>query len=129
VDLTSGLHQIVINAWDSTGVLTQSNGQVRVSERIESCNEYKPARSVTICSPQTTNAAPGVPFHFVCSARSNAGPISAIVIYADNREVFRTYSSYADAQLNLSFGIHQLTVNAWDSTGNLLQAGQTITMK
>lgn len=129
LDLKSGLHDITINAWDSSGALTQSRGQVRVPERIESCNEYKAAKSVTICSPLTTNAAAGVPFHLAAAARSDAGTIATMIVYADGREVFRTYSNYADAQLNLATGTHQLVVNAWDSAGTLLHAAQTITMK
>ena len=127
--LKSGLHRIAINAWDSSGTLMQSAGTVRVPERIEACNEYKPVPSVTICSPQTANSVAGGPFHFVSAARSNAGPISSMIVYADGQEVFRTYGNYADAQLNLAAGAHQLIVNAWDSSGALMQATQSITVK
>ena len=128
VDLKSGIHEMVINSWDNVGTLTQVKGQVRVPERIESCNEYKPANSVTICS-HMTNAVAGAPFHFVAASRSAAGPISSMIVYADGREVFRTYSNYADAQLNLAAGAHQLVVNAWDSAGTLMQTSQAITIK
>ena len=50
LDLPAGNHHIVINAWDSSGNLATKDGLVTVADRIESCNEYKPAVSVTICT-------------------------------------------------------------------------------
>ena len=127
LDLKAGRHHIVINAWDSAGNLSTKDGLVTIAGRIESCNEYKPAVSVTICSPGSTNAAPGVPFHFVAAARSDGKSIAAMIVYADGQEIQRTYGSYTDFQASLAPGSHLMVVNAWDSIGTLMQDSRVVT--
>ena len=129
LDLKAGSHHIVINAWDSAGNLSTKDGVVTIAGRIESCNEYKPAVSVTICSPGNTNAAPGVPFHFVAAARSDGKTIAAMIVYADGQEIQRTYGSYSDFQASLSPGSHLMVVNAWDSAGTLMQDSRVVVVQ
>jgi hypothetical protein len=129
LDLGAGLHHVVINAWDAAGNLTTKDGFVTVADRIESCNEYKPSPSVNICSLSNSNAAPGVPFHFVAAAKSAGKTIAAIILYADGKEIDRTHGNYIDFQAKLDPGNHQFVVNAWDSTGTLMQASKTVTIQ
>jgi acid phosphatase len=127
LDLKAGRHHIVISAWDSAGNLSTKDGLVTVADRIESCNEYRPAVSVTICTLSNTNAAPGIPTHFVAAARSDGKTITAMIVYADGREIQRTYSNYADFQATLAPGTHSMVVNAWDNAGTLMQASTVVT--
>jgi len=129
LDLRAGHHHIVINAWDSAGNLTSKDGMVTIADRIESCNEYKPPVSVTICSPGSSNAAPGTPFHFVAAARSDGHTITAMIVYADGKEIQRTFANYMDFQAKLAPGTHSMVVNAWDNTGTLMQASRIVTMQ
>jgi acid phosphatase len=129
LDLRAGRHHIVINAWDSAGNLTSKDGMVTIADRIESCNEYKPRVSVTICSPDSSNPAPGVPFHFVAAARSDGQTITAMIVYADGKEIQRTHANYIDFQAKLAPGTHQMVVNAWDNTGTLTQASRVVTIQ
>lgn len=129
LDLPAGNHHIVINAWDSGGNLTSTDGHVTIADRIESCNEYKAAVSVTICSPSSSNEAPGTPFHFVAAARSDGNTITGMIVYADSQQIQRTSANYIDFQAKLSPGTHVLEVNAWDNTGTLMQASRTVTIQ
>ncbi len=129
LDLKAGRHHIVISAWDSGGNLTTIDGLVTIAGRIESCNEYKPAVSVTICSPGSSNSAPGAPFHFAAAARSDGNTIAAMIVYADGKEIQRTFSSYIDFQAALAPGTHSMVVNAWDNSGTLMQASRVVTIQ
>ncbi len=129
LDLPAGIHHIVINAWDSGGNLTSTDGHVTIAGRIESCDEYKPAVSVTICSPAGSNEAPGTPLHFVAAARSDGNTITGMIVYADGKEIQRTSANYIDFQASLAPGTHLLVVNAWDNTGSLMQSSRTVTIQ
>jgi hypothetical protein len=129
LNLKAGRHHIVINAWDSAGNLTTKDAMVTIADRIESCNEYKPPISVTICSPGNSNAAPATPFHFVAAARSDGKIVTAMIVYADGKEIQRSYSSYIDFQATLAPGTHFMVVNAWDNFGTLMQDSRMVTMQ
>jgi len=85
------------------------------------------ALQVQIISP-APNGMVGNPVHFQINAISGAHPVSAMILYADDREVYRTYSDRVDASITLSGGSHRIVVNAWDSTGALAQARESITV-
>jgi hypothetical protein len=50
-----------------------------------------------------------------------------MIVYADGREIQRTYSNYADFQATLAPGTHSMVVNAWDNAGTLMQASTVVT--
>ena len=56
-------------------------------------------------------------------------PVSAMKVYVDNRNVYTTLSGFVDTALTLSAGTHNVVVNAWDSSGALFQARESITAK
>ncbi len=85
------------------------------------------ALQVQIISP-APNGMVGNPVHFQINAIAGAHPVSAMILYADDREVYRTYSDRVDASITLSGGSHRIVVNAWDSTGALAQARESITV-
>src|SRR5215813_14178475 len=81
---------------------------------------------VTISSPApgSTSASP---VHFVASASSSA-PITAMRIYVDDTSVFLTFSNNLDILVPMSVGVHSVVVQAWDSTGAVFKAPETITV-
>lgn len=81
---------------------------------------------VTISSPApgSTSASP---VHFVASASSSA-PITAMQIYVDNVSVFLISANTLDTLVTISTGSHFVVVQAWDSTGAVFKAPETITV-
>lgn len=81
---------------------------------------------VTISSPApgSTSASP---VHFVASASSSA-PITAMQIYVDNVSVFGTSAASLDTRVAMSTGSHFVVVQAWDSTGAVFKAPETISV-
>lgn len=79
---------------------------------------------VTINSPApgSTSASP---VHFVASATSGAS-ITAMRIYVDNVSVFLTSNSSLDTLVSMSTGSHFVVVQAWDSSGGIFKASETI---
>lgn len=81
---------------------------------------------VTISAPGP-GATSGSPVHFVASA-SSSRPVTAMRIYADNVSVFNTSSGQLDAFVPLGPGSHSIIVQAWDSSGAVFAAPETITV-
>jgi hypothetical protein len=52
-----------------------------------------------------------------------------MIVYADGKEIQRTYSSYIDFQATLAPGTHFMVVNAWDNFGTLMQDSRMVTMQ
>ncbi len=90
------------------------------------------AQALTISSPSVTITTPvngatvASPVHVTANAVSGS-PISAIIIYLDGTEVYRTYSATVDTNITMAAGQHGLTANAWDNTGLLLQSKIAVT--
>src|SRR5262249_12357697 len=79
---------------------------------------------VNLTSPQpgSSNTAP---VHFMASATSDYGnPVSSIIIYADGLNIYLTYSNTAVTSISMATGWRQIIIKAWDSRGNISQAGQ-----
>lgn len=79
---------------------------------------------VTISSPApgSTSASP---VHFVASATSGSA-ITAMRIYVDNVSVFLASSSSLDTLVPMTTGSHFVVVQAWDSSGGIFKASETI---
>ncbi len=81
---------------------------------------------VTINAPAPGSVS-GSPVHFVASAQSSF-PITAMEIYVDDSSAYLTYAGALDTFVPLSPGTHSVIVQAWDSTGAVLQTPETITV-
>lgn len=117
VSLSAGSHFAVVQAWDSTGAVFVAPGMT--------INATTSATSTTgeglfLYSP-TDGMTSGSPVHFVATAISSA-PIAAVRIYVDSKDVFTTNSGSFDTYVTLGAGSHYVVVQAWDTTGKLLQA-------
>jgi hypothetical protein len=123
LSMATGSHYVVVVAWDTAGASLVSPGMtVNVSGTASSTGS-----GVLLFSP-TDGATLGSPVHFVASASSSA-PVTAMRVYADGNDVFTTNSNSMDTYVNLGAGQHYIVVQAWDSTGKVLQAPpKTITV-
>jgi hypothetical protein len=121
LSMTAGSHYVVVVAWDSTGASMVAPGlTVNVPSTVS-------GPGVFVSSP-AGGATLGSPVHFVASAISGA-PVTAMRIYVDGNDTFTTASSSLDTYVNVNAGQHSVVVQAWDSTGRVLQAPpKTITV-
>ncbi len=115
LSLSAGSHYVVIVAWDSTGASMVSPGM-----KINVTSTTSTGQGVLLYSPTDASSWSSA-VHFVASASSSA-PITAMRIYSDGQDVFTTNSGSMDTYVNLPVGQHYIVVQAWDSTGRVLQA-------
>src|SRR5215469_6905752 len=71
--------------------------------------------SVSSPSPGATTSSP---VQFVASA-TGSFPISSMTIYTDNNIVYQGYVSSLNTSVNMSTGQHSISVQAWDTHGNV----------
>ncbi|HEV2962086.1 MAG TPA: alkaline phosphatase family protein, partial [Candidatus Angelobacter sp.] len=76
---------------------------------------------IQLLAPTANLNAAKNPLRFVANIISDK-PASTMIVYADNREIFRTQGGHTDFKMDLSTGPHLLVVNGWDSLGRLMQA-------
>ena len=84
------------------------------------------AASVTISSP-TSGSTVSTSVH-VTSKSSSSSSITTTKIYVDGSSMYSVSSSTVDTYLTLSTGAHSLTVQSWDSAGNVVKANVGITV-
>ncbi len=72
--------------------------------------------SVTICTP-ANGATVSSPVSVVAGTTDNAHPVTAMIVYLDNKNVLKVNASQLSTTLTLTGGQHNITVNAWDSGG------------
>lgn len=109
-------------AYTVTAILTDNYGASATATGVVNIN----AAAVYITSPANGSTL-GSPVRVTVNAVSG-NPISAMVVYVDYNEVYRTYSGTVDTFVAMSAGAHLLVTNAWDSSGALLQAKSNITV-
>jgi hypothetical protein len=123
--VASGIHNVVVQAWDSSGVVFKSSPiTLTVTQgSLGPCTAT--VVGVTVCSP-----APGAtlasPVHVTAAAKSAAGPITAMRIYVDNVSVYAVNAAAIDTSVAVSSGTHSMVVQAWDSTGAFFKTPLTI---
>jgi PKD repeat protein len=85
----------------------------------------KPGVTVTAPLPGSTV---GSPVQFLAQAAS-ANPITAMRIYVDHVGVYTVNAPQLNTYLGLASGIHNVTVQAWDSTGAVFKNSFTLSVK
>ena len=119
VAMATGSHNVVIQAWDSSGAVFKSSETIAVT--------ITPSGgTVTVTSP-TNNSTVSSPFQVVASA-SGPNPVTAMQIYLDNQLVSTLTGSTLNAPVNATAGAHSLVVQAWDSTGATFKNFETVTV-
>jgi len=83
--------------------------------------------SVTICSP-ANGAAVTSPVSVVAGTTDTAHPVTAMKVYLDSVSVDSAKANQLSTSLSISSGKHQITVNAWDSSGAVFKSAVTISV-
>ena len=81
---------------------------------------------VTVSSP-SSGSTDSSPVHFVASA-SGISPISAMRVYVDNERVYAVNAASLNTNISISKGSHSISVQAWDSKGDVYKQQFTITV-
>src|SRR5579871_3643760 len=90
VTMSSGAHSVVVQSWDSAGLVQKSAETITVSASAPPPASSSGSGVVSVSSP-ASGATVGSPVHFVASS-SAPDPISAMTIYVDNASVYTTKS-------------------------------------
>lgn len=92
------------------------------------CTLNPQSPSVTICQPANGSTIPS-PVQVVAGTTDNAHPVTAMKIYIDNVVAYSTSSNSINTSLTLTGGQHNLTINAWDSSGAVFKTTEFITVQ
>ena len=69
------------------------------------------------------------PVKIAAAANGGSNKITAMKAYIDGTQVASSTASSLNASVAKAAGSHNLTVNAWDSSGKLYQAKATFTVQ
>jgi hypothetical protein len=126
--IKNGPHNIVVNAWTSTGKLYQASRQFTVTGYgISSCKAN--GVGVTLCAP-TGGLQPNNSVPVSMAAKGNA-TITSWKLYLDG--VLNISSSQTgnpnslETDLSVPAGTHNVTVVAWDKNGTVYKASRQFT--
>ena len=122
----SGMHSVVVQAWDSGGTVFKTPLSLTVVAGVTVCSAA--SAGVTVCSP-AAGATTGTPLHVTAAAKSSVAPITTMRIYVDSVSKYNVNASSIDTSLAISAGTHNLVVQAWDSTGAVFKNSRTITVQ
>ena len=103
VPMASGTHFVVVQAWDASGAVFKFPETVTVTG------------GISVSSPANGSQL-GAPVHVVASAAASR-PITQMVIYLDDANIFMINGGNLDTSVNASPGRHSLVVQAWDTSG------------
>lgn len=124
ISLGSGNHTAVIRAWDNWGGVYSQTVNFTAGGASTSTSTSS-GSGVTISSP-ANGATVGSPANVVASGNS---AVTAMILYVDGSEAYRTYSSSMNTNVSMGTGQHVININAWDNSGKLYQSPlETITV-
>jgi hypothetical protein len=116
VQVPSGPHTIAVKAWDSSGSF-DSTRTVNVSgSSSATCTVGEILPYVQICTP-LANSSSSSPVTVKALATSQNLPVTSMRLYVDNTSTYTTDSSSLTTSVTLAKGVHKITVEAWDWTG------------
>jgi len=90
------------------------------------CTLNPASPSVTICEP-ANGASVTSPVQVVAGTTDNANPVTAMIVYLDNAQVYKVNANQLSTSLTLGSGQHNITVNAWDSSGAVFKTTVIVT--
>lgn len=90
------------------------------------CTLNPASPSVTICTP-ANGASVTSPVQVVAGTTDNAHPVTSMIVYLDNAIAYKTSSNQLSTSLTVTNGQHNITVNAWDSSGAVFKSTVIIT--
>ena len=116
IALGNGVHNVVVQAWDSTGAVSKAPQTLTVSGAASG--------SVAVSSP-ANGAAVGSPMSVVASA-SAAKPISSMRVYLDGVSMYTVNAASLNTSIAAANGSHSLVIQAWDSAGAVYKNALTV---
>jgi FG-GAP-like repeat len=121
----AGNHQLAVNAWDSNDKVYQTIVNLTVGSTTVCTAPASPG--VHICAP-TQGSTVNSPVAVSAAANGGTAKISAMKAYIDGAQVASSTSGTISASVPKAAGTHNLTVNAWNTTGKLFQSTATFTV-
>lgn len=116
VAMAQGNHNVVVQAWDSTGAVFKSPETITVSAPVAGVTVSSPANGATVASPMQVVASAFAP-----------NPVTAMRIYLDNNDVFTVNAANLNTTITAATtGSHFLVVQAWDATGAVYKQALTV---
>ncbi len=76
----------------------------------------------------TNGASTLSPVHFVALANGGSYRITCMRIYVDSQSAYTVYTSDINAYLAMTAGWHNVTVQAWNSAGQVFKTGMTLSV-
>jgi hypothetical protein len=90
------------------------------------CTLNPASPSVTICSP-ANGATVTSPVQVVAGTTDTAHPVTTMILYVDNVQKYKVSANQLSYSATLSSGQHNITVNAWDSSGAVFKSTVIVT--
>jgi hypothetical protein len=115
MNLTSGTHNVVFQAWDTAGGIYKKSTTVNVTPIVPVFS--MPTANSTVTSPLTVSAS--VP---------SDTPVATMQLYVDNNLQYTVSGLTLNTQVTLSPGQHYLVAQAWDTGGGTWKTGEYVTV-
>jgi PKD repeat protein len=113
---TAGSYTVKTKVTDNLGAVSTASAMVTVNPAF-----------VTITSPTFTSTSNSSVW--VTGKASSGYTVIATQVYLDGTLKFKSTTNTADTTLSLNQGTHQITIQAWDSSGAVFKSSVTVTRK
>jgi len=116
IALSPGTHILTVKAWDANGSFVSARSLTVSGTTTSACTVGEILPYVQICSP-LGGASPSNPVNVHAISATQNMPITSMRLYVNNVSTYTVNASTLDTSVTLNPGIQQLTVQAWDWTG------------
>jgi len=116
IQVASGKHTIAVKAWDASGSFLSTRSVTVSGTSSAPCTVGEILPYVQICTPVADSSSTS-PVHVNALGTSQNLPVTSMRLYVDNTSYYTTNSSTLDTSVTLAKGLHKITVEAWDWTG------------
>jgi hypothetical protein len=118
LNLSTGTHSVVLQAWDSSGAVAKAAMSINVSPACRS------SASVSIAAPTAGYTLPS-PLNLAATATSGC-KITKTSVMVDGTQMSSTATSSVSMPLTLATGNHNVMVQTWDETGATASSSVTV---
>src|SRR5262249_194426 len=115
LSMSSGVHKIVVQAWDNTGGITKNT-----------CNMTVATPAITVASP-LADVSVYSPV-MVTASTIDPTPVYAIQVYVDDTLKYQNSATGVNWPVDMAAGTHNLVVQAWDTGGKIFKQDMTVTV-